>query len=300
MKKLFKKFAALIIAVLVISMMSVSAFAAGFDFNSAIAGFEETAFNTSDLKVGATDKPQAYVWLQNGGNIYTSDASVVTVAADGTVTAVGSGTAYVAIVASTGMSELYRYDVAAAKPPVASEPVYSEPTVSVPTIGATDPDANVSSDNNSTTSSSNANNSSSSGYDEDEYSSIKSDWEEQDEKIKDKHKEIEEKAEKIMSFSFGMFKGVGIFIIVIFVLVFAIGIGGAIFVYRDAGKNGMPRIWCLAPLFLFIIGLIIYLAVRSMNKTNGTSATHTLICPTCNCVHPIGTEECSICGRKLK
>ena len=292
-----KKFVAVIIAILVISMMSVSVFAAGFDFDSAIAEFEPNAFNSSALKVGATDKPQAYIWLQNGGNIYTSDEAVVTVAADGTVTAVGEGTAYVAIVAATGMSDLYRYDVTEAQKPVSSnpsssKPTTSEPTASVPTIGATDPDDNASSNDSSCASSASS----------DKDSSIKSEWEEQDEKIKDKQKEIEEKSEKIMSFSFGLFKGFGIAFIVLFLIVITIGVGGAIYVYNDASKNGLPKIWCLAPLFLFIIGLIVYLAVRSMHKMNGPSAkgNHTVICPTCNCVHPIGTDECSICGRKLK
>ena len=287
-----KKFAAVIIAILVISMMSVSVFAAGFDFDSAIAEFEPNAFNSSALKVGATDKPQAYIWLQNGGNIYTSDESVVTVAADGTVTAVGEGTAYVAIVAATGMSDLYRYDVTEAQKPVTSVPETSTPETSVPTIGATDPDNNASSNDSSCASSASS----------DKDSSFKSEWEEQDEKIKDKQKEIEEKSEKIMSFSFGLFKGFGIAFIVLFLIVITIGVGGAIYVYNDAGKNGLPKIWCLAPLFLFVIGLIVYLAVRSMYKMNGPAArgNHTVICPTCNCVHPIGTDECSICGRKLK
>ena len=82
------------------------------DFAKEIENFNSTNLNTIELKVGDTHSPTASVWAKNGGECFTSDASVVTVASDGTVTAQSRGTAYVVIKAGIGkMFEIYKYIV---------------------------------------------------------------------------------------------------------------------------------------------------------------------------------------------
>lgn len=83
----------------------------GVDFKGEIESFEESELNTYTLKIGDKHEPTATVWA-NGDNCFTSDASVVTVAGNGTVTAVGRGTAYVIIKSSVGdMFKIYKYVV---------------------------------------------------------------------------------------------------------------------------------------------------------------------------------------------
>ena len=84
----------------------------GLDFLKEIENFNETKLNTIELKVGQTHSPTASVWAKNGGECFTSDAAVVTVTADGTITAEGRGTAYVIIKAGIGtMLQMYKYIV---------------------------------------------------------------------------------------------------------------------------------------------------------------------------------------------
>lgn len=83
----------------------------GVDFETEIENFAESALNTYSLKIGEKHQPTAAVWAK-GDNCFTSDASVVTVAGNGTVTAVGRGTAYVIIKSSIGdMFDIYKYVV---------------------------------------------------------------------------------------------------------------------------------------------------------------------------------------------
>ena len=84
----------------------------GVDFAKEIENFDSTALNTYSLKIGNTHKPTASVWASAGGTCYTSDDSVVTIASNGTVTAVGKGTAYVIIKSGVGnMFQIYKYIV---------------------------------------------------------------------------------------------------------------------------------------------------------------------------------------------
>lgn len=77
-----------------------------------ILGFYPDDFNCKELTIGETHKPSASVWLKNGnGKVYSSDEAVVTVNSNGVVTARGEGVAYIKIVSSTGMSEMYMYIV---------------------------------------------------------------------------------------------------------------------------------------------------------------------------------------------
>lgn len=84
----------------------------GVDFLNEIENFNSNHLNTKELKVGGTHSPTASVWAQNGGQCYTSDASVVTVSSNGTVSAQGRGTAYVVITSGVGsMFEICKYIV---------------------------------------------------------------------------------------------------------------------------------------------------------------------------------------------
>lgn len=82
----------------------------GVDFLYEIENFNSTFFNTFTLEVDEMHTPTAAVWAQRG-SCYTSDESVVTVAKNGNVKGIGRGTAYVVIVGSTGMYEVYKYMV---------------------------------------------------------------------------------------------------------------------------------------------------------------------------------------------
>lgn len=83
----------------------------GVDFEEEIANFAESDLNTYVMKIGDNHMPTASVWA-NGDNCFTSDESVVTVAGNGNVTAVGRGTAYVIIKSSIGnMFQIYKYVV---------------------------------------------------------------------------------------------------------------------------------------------------------------------------------------------
>lgn len=84
-----------------------------FDFQAVISEFQPNYFNDNTLTVGQTHQALGAIWADSG-TCYTSNADVVTIADDGTVTAVGEGTCYVAVVASTGMYEVSRYTVTAA------------------------------------------------------------------------------------------------------------------------------------------------------------------------------------------
>lgn len=82
----------------------------GVDFLYEIENFNSTFHNTHTLKVDEMHTPSAAVWAQRG-SCYTSDESVVTVAKNGNVKGISRGTAYVVIVGSTGMYEVYKYMV---------------------------------------------------------------------------------------------------------------------------------------------------------------------------------------------
>ena len=87
-----------------------------FDFQTAIAEFQPDYFNDNALTVGQTHQAIGAVWATSG-TCYTSNPAVATIADDGIVTAVGEGTCYVAVVASTGMYQVSRYTVTAAATP---------------------------------------------------------------------------------------------------------------------------------------------------------------------------------------
>ena len=113
MKKTIRTLTVMVMAILMLTIATIPALAAGFDFETAIAEFKSTPLNTIALEVGETHTPTAALWAQQGmATCYSNDESIITVAANGTVTAVGEGTAYVAIDAGS-MYELYCYNVSA-------------------------------------------------------------------------------------------------------------------------------------------------------------------------------------------
>lgn len=75
-------------------------------------------------------------------------------------------------------------------------------------------------------------------------------------------------------------------------------IGAIVYIFIEAPKSGMSRWWALMPLFSHVIGLVVFIVIRSERKRSGVSA-NTITCPTCNGVHPYGTAVCSICGTRL-
>lgn len=119
MKRFMRPLLSLLLVTGLLCSVSLTASAAeGFDFDREIAAFTPDAFNTHELLIGEAHEPQASLWAKDG-TCLTSDASVVTVSQDGTVRAVSEGRAYVAIVAVTGMFQVYRYDVM--KKPVSTD-----------------------------------------------------------------------------------------------------------------------------------------------------------------------------------
>lgn len=145
MKRFILPLLSLLLATVLLCSVSLTASAAeGFDFDREIAAFTPDAFNTHELLIGEAHEPQASLWAKDG-TCYTSDASVVTVADNGTVTALSEGRAYVAIVAVTGMFQIYRYDVM--KKPVSTDtelPQDTDTTDDTPSvILPSDPDAPI-------------------------------------------------------------------------------------------------------------------------------------------------------------
>lgn len=88
-----------------------------------------------------------------------------------------------------------------------------------------------------------------------------------------------------------------VFIVVLIVIAVILFIAEVAYIFISAPKCGMSRLWALVPLFSNIFGLIVFIVVRSAKGT--TASTHTITCPVCNGVHPIGTTKCSICGANL-
>lgn len=242
MKKMMRTFTVLAVVVLMLSAMAMPALAAEFDFETEISEFDPASSNTHELKIGETHRPGAAVWLKSSGECYSSDETIVTVSSQGDVTAVSEGTAYIAIVASTGQSMVYRYDVTAA--------------------GENNNDLSQQSDWNAV-----VNNSASD--------------------IMKQHKDVQERIQSVFT----------VMMIVCVVLVL-FGIAEVVYIYIAAPKCGMSRLWALVPVFSNFVGLIVFIVVRSSRKT--TVATNTIVCPTCNGVHPCGTEKCNICGTKLQ
>lgn len=86
---------------------------------------------------------------------------------------------------------------------------------------------------------------------------------------------------------------------IIFVVIILAGIATSVYIFITAPKCGMSRAWALAPVVGNVFGLIAFILVRTASKTTAVS-TNTIVCPTCNGIHPAGTQFCNICGTKLQ
>ena len=121
MKRSFRAVLSFVVAVIMISAISIPVFATEFDFDTAIAAFKSDSENTFalevnenvDLKRVNSRSPSIIYQIDNQQDImyYSSNESVVTVSKDGIVTAVGEGTAYVAADAGGSNSRLYCFNV---------------------------------------------------------------------------------------------------------------------------------------------------------------------------------------------
>lgn len=114
MKKIYRIILAIaLLSALLLSAAAPALAAENFDFQAAISEFQPDAFNDKTLTIGQTHQPMGAVWAASG-TCYLSNDAVLTIDAQGNVTAVGEGTCYVAIVATTGMYAVSRYTVTAA------------------------------------------------------------------------------------------------------------------------------------------------------------------------------------------
>lgn len=118
---------------------------------------------------------------------------------------------------------------------------------------------------------------------------------EKQKEIQEEQKEIQESWERMESQQRDIDTGAPTIVIILAVLLFGAMVFAIVYIFVEAPKCGMSRLWALVPLFSSILGLIIFITVRT-NSKNAPNRTNTICCPTCNSVHPVGTTACSICG----
>ena len=109
------------------------------------------------------------------------------------------------------------------------------------------------------------------------YSSIANKYKEEFEEAKKENEEKFNNAKNSFDFMF-------IFVIIIIVLALLLTLGAIIYIFIEAPKCNMSRLWALVPLFSSLLGLLVFIVVRSASKSK--SKTNTFICPVCNGVHP--------------
>jgi membrane protease YdiL (CAAX protease family) len=101
----------------------------------------------------------------------------------------------------------------------------------------------------------------------------------------------------------GVLFGIGALTCGIVAVIWIVWLVLAIWVYKDAEKRGMSGIlWALIVFFLGIIGLIIYLVIRSSNKglTPQQGAGSGRMCPNCGRPIPMDAQVCPYCGKNFK
>ena len=132
---------------------------------------------------------------------------------------------------------------------------------------------------------------------EQEILNAREDFEQEYNAIQQKHEAARQQNERMMNQAR---QGVGLMTVIwvcLFILALALLIAEMTYIFIAAPKCGMSRFWALVPLFSNFAGLIVFIVVRSSGKK--ISNKHTVTCPTCNCVHPVGTDICSVCGVAL-
>ena len=225
MKQTMKTLIVTAIAALLLATAALPALAQDFDFDTALSTFASTPANTVTLTVGETHLPNAAIWVQQaGGTCCSSDEAIVTVADNATVTAVSVGTAYVAI-ESHGMVQLYRYDVV-------SSVAETYPSFS-PEQEALRQEY------------------------EDKTNQM---WEEHNERVDAINQQAAEQREQILDIATSTMDSMELFAVIPMVLAIlvslaaiALSVGGAVYIFVQAPKCGMTRLWALVPLFSSVI-----------------------------------------------
>jgi len=115
--------------------------------------------------------------------------------------------------------------------------------------------------------------------------------------IQKQHKEAEKQHEETLKKAKEKVDVMAILAVTLIVLAVSLVVAEIVYIYIAAPKCGMSRFWALVPLFSNLIGLIVFIVVRSSRKA--TAPGYTIVCPTCNSVHPKGTTRCNICGTDL-
>lgn len=301
MKTTIRTITAMILVTMLLCVAALPALAAGYDFETAISEFAPTSFNTFTLETGTAHTPQAALWAQQGiASCYSSDEAIVTVATNGTVTAVGEGTAYVAVDAG-GMSEVYRYDVVAVGTGSATQSDFEAYKNQVMEAFQNEKEQKKE-EYNTAVNSMWEQFEEAKKQNEEMFAQAKQQNEEMFAQAQKQNEEIfaqaqKQNAERLNRAGKSVFNmaTVAVILAVTFVLLM---IAEIIYILIAAPKCGMSRLWALMPLFSNILGLIVFIIVRSGRNT--VSASNTVICPTCGSVHPTGTAVCAICGTKLQ
>lgn len=97
------------LALLIGFLLAVPVYADGFDMDKAISQFRSNSLNTFTLEVGEKTQLPMVAWTDV--TYYVSNVDVVSLSENGDVTAKAEGTAYIAIVASPTMYNVYCYRV---------------------------------------------------------------------------------------------------------------------------------------------------------------------------------------------
>ena len=92
----------------------------------------------------------------------------------------------------------------------------------------------------------------------------------------------------------------GSIVLIFAAILFIAGLAAVIYIFFAAPKCGMSRWWALLPLVSNVMGLFIFIVIRSKRRTEpDATGKNTITCPVCNTVHHKGTKQCSVCGNDL-
>ena len=103
-----------------------------------------------------------------------------------------------------------------------------------------------------------------------------------------------------------MFASMGAFFI-IFIIALALLLAEIIYILVEAPKCNMSRLWAIVPIFSNILGLIVFIAVRSNRKKQmqknapitayvPNASGGPVTCASCGSVLPAGSTVCYVCG----
>jgi hypothetical protein len=103
------------------------------------------------------------------------------------------------------------------------------------------------------------------------------------------------------SYDEAAFLGFGLVMCVLYLIILVVWIIVAIWAYKDAEKRGMNGLlWALVVFFLGLIGLIIYIVVRSGAGGGGQQQGGSgRMCPSCGRPIPMDARVCPYCGKNF-